>query len=350
MFQTPQLPTKGSSKKKAEAAAAAQAAAAAAAAAAASATVEVREIVEDGAVNLLCKAIDGKQLLQWATWDLRRIWSLSMACFLLAILAVSCAPCAVELGTQFVEKHGCTEVGLAVSALPDCAIAETRSTSKIILHKLAIEYKEDHCKLVSETARDLIDVIIAYRPERASIIKWCQKQHMSSSTSLLHTGRKEPVTGLQGGALLGVSHRITVARERVTSAAALVASAQGAYQAAAAGGGVGPSSAGGGPDESSVYTESPPNFQLYSWESFKPVSGLLPQPEWSAWDAGVEYCALVYKAYVVICAARYAWRSAYGVRITVCEYLGGFGVQSEIVGAVRVCAMVGAAGVHRSWF
>jgi hypothetical protein len=161
---------------------------------------------------------------------------------------------------------------------------------------------------------------------------------VSSSRSSLHTGRKEPITELQGGALLGVSHRITVARERVMSAAALVASAQGAYQAAAAGGGVAPSSVGGGPDENSVYTESPPNFQLYSWESFKPVSGLLPQPEWSAWDAGVEYCALVYKAYVVICAARYA-----GAALTEIEpqCVKSLVVQSETVAAelvLCVCA------------
>eukprot|EP00249_Psilotum_nudum_P023983 c29047_g1_i1 orf=2584-4665(+) len=50
------------------------------------------------------------------------------------------------------------------------------------------------------------------------------------------------------------------------------------------------------------------NFQLYSWETYKPVSGLLPQPEWTAWDQTVEYCALAYHDYVVISSLRPQYR------------------------------------------
>jgi hypothetical protein len=96
------------------------------------------------------------------------------------------------------------------------------------------------------------------------------------------------VIGLQGGALLGVTYKMP----RRASTATL-----------------GPS--GSSLDDPSVIgkgTEAPANFQLYSWETFKPVSGMLPQPDWSAWDQTVEYCALAYQRYVVISSLRPQYR------------------------------------------
>uniref|UniRef100_A0A7N1A8U7 Transducin/WD40 repeat-like superfamily protein n=1 Tax=Kalanchoe fedtschenkoi TaxID=63787 RepID=A0A7N1A8U7_KALFE len=50
------------------------------------------------------------------------------------------------------------------------------------------------------------------------------------------------------------------------------------------------------------------NFQLYSWETFQPVGSLLPQPEWTAWDQTVEYCAFAYQQYIVISSLRPQYR------------------------------------------
>ncbi|OMP07716.1 hypothetical protein COLO4_07112 [Corchorus olitorius] len=52
----------------------------------------------------------------------------------------------------------------------------------------------------------------------------------------------------------------------------------------------------------------PQNFQLFSWETFQPVGGLLPQPEWTAWDQTVEYCAFAYQHYIVISSLRPQYR------------------------------------------
>ncbi|KAK6159700.1 hypothetical protein DH2020_003081 [Rehmannia glutinosa] len=53
---------------------------------------------------------------------------------------------------------------------------------------------------------------------------------------------------------------------------------------------------------------APQNFQLYSWETFQPVGGLLPQPDWTAWDQTVEYCAFAYQQYIVISSLRPQFR------------------------------------------
>lgn len=45
-----------------------------------------------------------------------------------------------------------------------------------------------------------------------------------------------------------------------------------------------------------------------SWETFQPVGGLLPQPEWTAWDQTVEYCAFAYQQYIVISSLRPQYR------------------------------------------
>lgn len=47
---------------------------------------------------------------------------------------------------------------------------------------------------------------------------------------------------------------------------------------------------------------------MCSWETFQPVGGLLPQPEWTAWDQTVEYCAFAYQHYIVISSLRPQYR------------------------------------------
>ncbi|RID43718.1 hypothetical protein BRARA_I00563 [Brassica rapa] len=64
-------------------------------------------------------------------------------------------------------------------------------------------------------------------------------------------------------------------------------------------------------------TESAPlNYQLYSWENFEPVGGMLPQPEWTAWDKTVEYCAFAYQQYMVISSLRPQYRYLGNVAIS----------------------------------
>ncbi|TYJ20819.1 hypothetical protein E1A91_A08G022900v1 [Gossypium mustelinum] len=50
------------------------------------------------------------------------------------------------------------------------------------------------------------------------------------------------------------------------------------------------------------------NFQFFSWETCQPVGSFLPQPEWTAWDQTVEYCALAYQRYIVISTLRPQYR------------------------------------------
>lgn len=118
-------------------------------------------------------------------------------------------------------------------------------------------------------------------------------------------GRAEPVIGLHGGALLGVAYKFP---RRMSFSTAAAASAVSAAQAASLSG-VAPTFS--GLEDGGLYGskgEAPPNFQLYSWETFKPVGGLLPQPEWTAWDPTVEYCAFAYQEYVVISSLRPQYR------------------------------------------
>lgn len=118
-------------------------------------------------------------------------------------------------------------------------------------------------------------------------------------------GRAEPVIGLQGGALLGVAYKFP---RRMSFSNAAAASAVSAAHAA--------SLSGVSPTFSSMEEggflggkgETPSNFQLYSWETFKPVGALLPQPEWTAWDQTVEYCAFAYPQYIVISSLRPQYR------------------------------------------
>ncbi|BAT86172.1 hypothetical protein VIGAN_04379700 [Vigna angularis var. angularis] len=120
--------------------------------------------------------------------------------------------------------------------------------------------------------------------------------------------RNEPVIGLRGGALLGVAYRTS---RRVSPIAATAISTIQSM----------PLSGYGSSGLSSFTTyddgfssnrpptaAAPQNFQLYSWETFQPVGDLLPQPEWTAWDQTVEYCAFGYQQYIVISSLRPQYR------------------------------------------
>lgn len=122
-------------------------------------------------------------------------------------------------------------------------------------------------------------------------------------------GRSEPVIGLQSGALLGVAYRTP--RRISPGAATAISSVQSAGLSGLVptGGGILSSFDDGAfTSGKSPIGEAPANFQLYSWETFQPVSGLLPQPEWTAWDQTVEYCAFAYQHYIVIASLRPQFR------------------------------------------
>ncbi|XP_022856520.1 uncharacterized protein LOC111377627 isoform X1 [Olea europaea var. sylvestris] len=119
--------------------------------------------------------------------------------------------------------------------------------------------------------------------------------------------RNEPVIGLHGGALLGVAYRTS---RRINPVAATAISTQSMPLS-----GFGNSSLSsfssmddGFSSQKSSAEVVPQNFQLYSWETFQPVGGLLPQPEWTAWDQTVEYCAFGYQQYIVISSLRPQFR------------------------------------------
>lgn len=120
--------------------------------------------------------------------------------------------------------------------------------------------------------------------------------------------RSEPVIGLHGGALLGVAYRTS---RRVSPVAATAISTLQSMPLS----GFGSSSLSsftsmddGLSSNRSPAEAAPLNFQLYSWETFQPVGGLFPQPEWTAWDQTVEYCAFAYQQYIVISSLRPQYR------------------------------------------
>ncbi|CAL9083771.1 unnamed protein product [Musa acuminata var. zebrina] len=121
-------------------------------------------------------------------------------------------------------------------------------------------------------------------------------------------GRSDPVIGLHGGALLGVAYRTS---RRISPMAATAYSTQSMPLSGFANSGV-MSSYGADDDPLSskkrAVGAAPQNFQLYSWETYQPVSGLLSQPEWTAWDRTVEYCAFAYHQYIVISSLRPQFR------------------------------------------
>ncbi|KAI3996980.1 hypothetical protein MKX01_021256 [Papaver californicum] len=121
-------------------------------------------------------------------------------------------------------------------------------------------------------------------------------------------GRSEPVIGLHGGALLGVAYRTS---RRISAVAATAISTQSMPMSGFGNSGISSFTTSDDPfssNKSSVAEAAPQNFQLYSWETFQPVSGLLSQPEWTAWDQTVEYCAFAYQQYIVISSLRPQYR------------------------------------------
>ncbi|ONM39773.1 Transducin/WD40 repeat-like superfamily protein [Zea mays] len=128
-------------------------------------------------------------------------------------------------------------------------------------------------------------------------------------------GRNEPVNtlilcpkhaavviGLHGGALLGVTYRTS---RRISP---LTATAISTVQSMPLSGFGGSGSSFASDDPFSSKEGPPQNFQLYSWETYQPVSGLLAQPEWTVWDQTVEYCAFAYQQYIVISSLRPQFR------------------------------------------
>lgn len=120
--------------------------------------------------------------------------------------------------------------------------------------------------------------------------------------------RSEPVSGLHGGALLGVAYRTSRRINPVTATA--ISTIQSMPLSGFNSGSNSSFSTmdDGYSSQKSAAEVAPPNFQLYSWESFQPVGGLLPQPEWTAWDQTVEYCAFAYLQYIVISSLRPQFR------------------------------------------
>lgn len=120
--------------------------------------------------------------------------------------------------------------------------------------------------------------------------------------------RSEPVIGLHGGALLGVAYRTS--RRVSPVAATAISTVQSMPLSGFGSSGVSSFSTfeDGFSSQRSPSEAAPQNFQLYSWETFEPVGGLLPQPEWTAWDQTVEYCAFAYQHYIVISSLRPQYR------------------------------------------
>ncbi|XP_013597675.1 PREDICTED: uncharacterized protein LOC106305828 isoform X2 [Brassica oleracea var. oleracea] len=119
-------------------------------------------------------------------------------------------------------------------------------------------------------------------------------------------GRSEPVIGLHGGALLGIGYRTS---RRISPVAASAISTIQSMPLSGFGNSNVSSFSSYDDGSSQRSTESAPlNYQLYSWENFEPVGGMLTQPEWTAWDQTVEYCAFAYQKYMVISSLRPQYR------------------------------------------
>ncbi|WZZ84926.1 hypothetical protein YC2023_113505 [Brassica napus] len=127
-------------------------------------------------------------------------------------------------------------------------------------------------------------------------------------------GRSEPVIGLHGGALLGIGYRTS---RRISPVSATAISTIQSMPLSGFGNSNVSSFSSYDDGSSQRSTESAPlNYQLYSWENFEPVGGMLPQPEWTAWDKTVEYCAFAYQQYMVISSLRPQYRYLGNVAIS----------------------------------
>ncbi|XP_023739799.1 uncharacterized protein LOC111887894 [Lactuca sativa] len=120
--------------------------------------------------------------------------------------------------------------------------------------------------------------------------------------------RTEPVIGLHGGTLLGIAYRTSrrvspVAATSISSIQSMPLSGFGSSALSSFS-----TMDDGFSSQRTPAEAAPQNFQLYSWESFQPVGGMLPQPEWTAWDQTVEYCAFAYQQYIAISSLRPQYR------------------------------------------
>ncbi|KAJ4877700.1 Transducin/WD40 repeat-like superfamily protein [Raphanus sativus] len=139
-------------------------------------------------------------------------------------------------------------------------------------------------------------------------------------------GRSEPVIGLHGGAQLGIGYRTS---RRISPVAATAISTIQSMPLSGFGNSNVSSFSSYDDGSSQRSAESAPlNYQLYSWENFEPVGGMLPQLEWAAWDQTAEYCAFSYQQYMVISSLRPQYR-----------YLGNVAI-SHATGAVWHAAAV----------
>ncbi|CAH8317403.1 unnamed protein product [Eruca vesicaria subsp. sativa] len=121
-----------------------------------------------------------------------------------------------------------------------------------------------------------------------------------------NSSRLQVVIGLHGGALLGIGYRTS---RRISPVAASAISTIQSMPLSGFGNSNVSSFSSYDDGSSQRSTESAPlNYQLYSWENFEPVGGMLPQPEWTAWDQTVEYCAFAYQKYMVISSLRPQYR------------------------------------------
>ncbi|XP_071729774.1 uncharacterized protein [Rutidosis leptorrhynchoides] len=120
--------------------------------------------------------------------------------------------------------------------------------------------------------------------------------------------RSEPVIGLHGGTLLGIAYRSS--RRVSPMAATSISSIQSMPLSGFGSNALSSFSTidDGYSSQRNPAEAPPPNFQLYSWESCQPVGGMLPQPEWTAWDQTVEYCAFAYPKYIAISSLRPQYR------------------------------------------
>ncbi|KAE8687165.1 hypothetical protein F3Y22_tig00111022pilonHSYRG00171 [Hibiscus syriacus] len=118
--------------------------------------------------------------------------------------------------------------------------------------------------------------------------------------------QSEPVIGVHGGALLGVAYRTP--HKISLGAATAISTIQSMPLSGFGSSGSFATFVDGFSSQRSPAEAVPQNFQLFSWETFQSVGGLLPQPEWTAWDQTVEYCAFGYQHYIVISSLRPQYR------------------------------------------
>ncbi|PPR97911.1 hypothetical protein GOBAR_AA22754 [Gossypium barbadense] len=164
--------------------------------------------------------------------------------------------------------------------------------------------------LAWDTCSDRFAILESALPPRMPILPKGIRILLDDGTSniLMRSigSRSEPVVGLHGGALLGVAYRTP--RRISPGAATAISTIQSMPLSGFGSSGSFATFDDGFSSQRSPAEAMPQNFQLFSWETFQPVGGLLPQPEWTAWDQTVEYCAFAYQHYIVISSLRPQYR------------------------------------------